>query len=101
MVDDVGVVEVQAGDGPGGFGFGGFLLDGGRASGFVEVDDAVAFGVGDLLGEHAGPGGGRRRISQQRRQTAAVEEVVAQYQGARVAVDEVLADQERLGDAVG
>ena len=66
----------------------------------VELDDAVALGVVHRVGED----GGRRRPGAWRAQAAgevvAVEEVVAEHQGAGVVADEVGADDEGLGEAV-
>ena len=70
----------------------------------VELDHAVAFRIIHVIAEH------RRalavldladRAPQRGAQPVAVEDVVAQYQRARLAVDELLAQQERLREPVG
>ena len=95
-------VEVQAGDGVGALGALGLLLDGDGTALAVELHDAEALGVVHVVAEDRGPTGlgvlhGARQVA---RQAVAVEDVVAQHQGARLAGDEVLADGERLREAV-
>ena len=96
-------VEVQAGDGVGALGLGGLLLDGHGPALAVELDDAEALGVVHVVAEDRGPPrlgvlDGARQVA---RQAVAVEDVVAEHEGARLAVDELLADGEGLGQAVG
>ena len=95
-------VEVQAGDGIGALGLGGLLLDGDGPAFPVELHDAEALGVVHVVAEDRGPTGlgvldGARQVA---RQAVAVEDVVAEHEGARLAVDELLADGERLRQAV-
>ena len=95
-------VEVQAGDGVGALGLGGLLLDVHGPALAVELDDAEALGVVHVVAEDRGPPrlgvlDGARQVA---RQAVAVEDVVAQHEGARLAVDEVLADGEGLRQAV-
>ena len=95
-------VEVQAGDGVGALGPGGLLLDGDGPPPRVELHDAEALGVVHVVAEDRGPTGlgvldGARQVA---RQAVAVEDVVAQHQGARLTVDELLADGEGLRQAV-
>jgi len=99
-VDDALVVEVQAGDRVVGFRFGGLLLDGEGLTGVVEVDDAVAFRVAHLVREHGGALGAAVGVLHQVGEVVAVEDVVAQHEGAGVLGDEVLTDQEGLREAV-
>ena len=99
---DVTRVEVQAGDRVAGLGLGGLLLDGDGPPLRIELDDAEALGVVHVVAEHRGPPrlgvlDGARQVA---RQAVAVEDVVAQHQGARLAGDELLADGEGLGQAV-
>ena len=99
---DVARVEVQAGDGVGALGLGGLLLDGDGPPLAVELHDAEALGVVHVVAEDRGAARlgvlhGARQVA---RQAVAVEDVVAQDQGARLAGDEVLADGERLGESV-
>ena len=96
-------VEVQAGDGVGALGALGLLLDGDGPPPRIELHDAEALGVVHVVAEHRGPTGlcvldGARQVAGQ---AVAVEDVVAQHQRARLAGDEVLADGEGLGQAVG
>ena len=99
---DIARVEVQAGDGVGALGLGGLLLDGDGTALAVELDDAEALGVVDVVAEDRGAArlgvlDGARQVA---RQAVAVEDVVAEHQCARLAGDEVLADREGLGQAV-
>ena len=96
-------VEVQAGDGVGALGTLGLLLDGDGAALAVELHDAEALGVVHVVAEDRGAArlgvlDGARQVA---RQAVAVEDVVAEHQRARLAGDEVLADGERLRQAVG
>ena len=96
-------VEVQAGDGVGALGLGGLLLDGDGPPLAVELDDAEALGVVHVVAEDRGAA--RLRVLDGLLQVAAeavaVEDVVAEHQGARLAVNELLADGEGLRQAVG
>ena len=99
---DVARVEVQAGDGVGALGLGGLLLDGDGPALAVELHDAEALGVVHVVAEDRGAArlgvlDGARQVA---RQAVAVEDVVAEHQGARLAGDELLADGEGLGQAV-
>ena len=96
-------VEVQAGDGVGALGALGLLLDGHGPPLAVELHDAEALGVVHVVAEDRGAArlgvlDGARQVA---RQAVAVEDVVAEHQGARLAGDELLADGEGLGQAVG
>ena len=96
-------VEVEAGDGVGALGALGLLLDGDGPALRIELHDAEALGVVDVVAEDRGPTGlcvldGARQVA---RQAVAVEDVVAEHEGARLAGDEVLADGEGLRQAVG
>ena len=96
-------VEVQAGDGVGALGALGLLLDGDGPPLAVELHDAEALGVVHVVAEDRGAARlgvlhGARQVAGQ---PVAVEDVVAEHQGARLAGDEVLADGEGLGQAVG
>ena len=96
---DVARVEVQAGDGVGALGLGGLLLDGDGPALRIELHDAEALGVVHVVAEDRGAArlcvlDGARQVA---RQAVAVEDVVAEHEGARLAGDEVLADGEGLG----
>ena len=95
-------VEVQAGDGVGALGALGLLLDGDGPPLAVELHDAEALGVVHMVAEDRGAArlgvlDGARQVAGQ---AVAVEDVVAQHQGARLSADEVLADGEGLRQAV-
>ena len=95
-------VEVQAGDGVGALGALGLLLDGDGPALAVELHNAEALGVIHVVAEDRGAArlgvlDGARQVA---RQAVAVEDVVAEHQGARLAGDELLADGERLHEAV-
>ena len=95
-------VEVQAGDGVGALGALGLLLDGDGPPLRVELHHAEALGVVHVVAEDRGAArlgvlDGARQVA---RQAVAVEDVVAEHQSARLAGDEVLADGERLHQAV-
>ena len=100
---DVARVEVQAGDGVGALGLSGLLLDGDGTALAVELHDAEALGVVHVVAEDRGAARlgvlhGARQVA---RKAVAVEDVVAQHERARLAGDELLADGEGLGEAVG
>ena len=96
-------VEVQAGDGVGALGALGLLLDGDGPALRIELHDAEALGVVHVVAEDRGAARlcvlhGARQVA---RQAVSVEDVVAEHEGARLAGDELLADGERLRQAVG
>ena len=100
---DVARVEVQAGDGVGALGALGLLFDGYGPALCIELHDAEALGVVHVVAEDRGTArlgvlDGARQVA---RQAVAVEDVVAEHEGARLAGDELLADGERLRQAVG
>ena len=99
---DVARVEVQAGDGVGALGLGGLLLDGDGPPLPVELHDAEALGVVHVVAEDRGAArlGVLHGARQMARKAVAVEDVVAEHQRARLAGDELLADGERLRQAV-
>ena len=100
-IDHVGVVEVEPGDGEVRLGLRRLLLDVGRLSLGVEADDAVGGGIAHVVAEDRGPVEALDRRLELLADPFAVEDVVAQDQADPIAGDELLADQERLGDAPG
>ena len=95
-------VEVQAGDGVGALGALGLLLDGDGAALAVELNDAEALRVVHVVAEDRGAArlgvlDGARQVA---RQAVAVEDVVAEHEGARLPFDELLADGEGLRQTV-
>ena len=101
-IDDLRIVDVEAGDGELAFGVGRFFFEGeGLASG-GEFDDAVAFGIFDLVAEDAGTGGGFDEVEGLAKEVEfSVEDVVTEDQGDGILADEFFADEEGLGDASG
>ena len=95
-------VEVEPRDGVGALGALGLLLDGDGAALAVELHDAEALGVVHVVAEDRGAAGlcVLHGASQVAGQAVAVEDVVPEHQGARLAGDELLADGERLRQAV-
>lgn len=96
-------VEVKAGDGVAGLGLGGLFHDRDGPPLAIELHDAEALGVVHVVAEDRGAArlcvlDGARQVA---RQAVAVEDVVAEHQGARLAVNKLLADGECLGQAVG
>ena len=96
-------VEVEPRDGIGALGLGGLLLDGDGPALPVELHDPEALGVVHVVAEDRGASRlgvlhGARQVA---RQAVAVEDVVAEHQGARLAGDELLANGEGLRQAVG
>ena len=77
------------------------LLEADRAAVRVELDDAVALGIADLIAEHGRAGLACRRAAQVVGEMRAVEDVVAQRQRHAIGADEIAADDERLRQAVG
>ena len=67
----------------------------------VEFDHAVTLGVFDRVGEDRAPRSAARRPARARLKTLAVEDVVAQDQRRRRSADELAADDEGLGQALG
>ena len=97
-------VEVQAGDGVARLRALGLLLDGDGVEGGVELHDAEALGVVDVVAEHGGEAAGLRVLhgaAEVPAQAVAVEDVVAEDERAGLPSDELLADDEGLGEAVG
>mgnify|MGYP000172639273 CR=1 FL=1 len=100
-VDDAVVVEVEAGDGVAALGLDGLLFEADGAAVLVEFDDAVALGIVHRVGEDGGAVAAGAGGAQAAGEVVAVEEVVAEHEGAGAVADEVFADDEGLGEAVG
>ena len=118
-LDDLVGVEVEADDRVVALRVRGLLFDAQAVAPAVEFRDAVALGVGDPVAEDGGLGEGRffaalrmtgralrmtggvfHRLLQQLDEAVAVEDVVAEDHADAVVADEVLADEEGLGEAV-
>ena len=101
--DNIAVVEVQARDRVVALGVSGLFLNVGGVAVLVERDDAETLGVVDVVAKDGAAaigsvGGG---IFQALGEARAVEDVVAQDHGAAVVANELLAQDKRLGQAVG
>ena len=95
------VVEVGAGHGITGTGFGGFLLKAQHALARVEFHHAVALRIAHRIGLHGGAPAEALAGGQLGHQVVAMEQIVAQHQGGRCASQEGCADQEGLGQPIG
>jgi hypothetical protein len=80
-VDDLVVVEVETGHRVGRARLRGLLLDADRAAGVVELDDSVALGIADAVGEHGRPARLARGPLQRLHEVVPVEDVVAEGEG--------------------
>ena len=81
----------------------GFLLDGHGLLVRVELDHAVTFRIVHVVAEHGRALAVLRlrlRLAQRGAQSIAVEDVVAEHERARLARDELLAQQERLRQTI-
>src|SRR5699024_9639036 len=99
-VGDGAVVEVQAGDGEAGTRVGRLFLDIDDLAVGVECRHAIALRIADVVTEYSGAVAARIGVLQRPGQPVPVEDVVAQHEAAGLAVDEVPADGEGLGQAV-
>mmetsp|Transcript_13933 Transcript_13933/g.26024 ORF Transcript_13933/g.26024 Transcript_13933/m.26024 type:complete len:214 (+) Transcript_13933:860-1501(+) len=99
-VADLLVIEIQAGDRVVALRRLGLFFDGQGALVGIELDHAIALGVGHVIGEHAGARVACGGIGQQAREVVSVEDVVTQDQGAGRASDKLAAEDEGLGQAV-
>ena len=100
-VDDVVVVEVEAGHGVRRSGVLRLFLEADGAAGGVEFHDPVTRGVAYLVGEHGRSAIARHGPAQAVREMCAVEDVVAQRQRDPRVADELAADGERFREAAG
>jgi hypothetical protein len=101
--DDIGVVEIDAGDGVVGFRLRGFFLEGNDATIRRELDDTVALGIGDVVAEDRGARGARAGGGERFYKIVAVEKIVAEDEGGGLAFEEadVGGDVEGLRETVG
>ena len=79
----------------------GFLLDAEHASLTVQLGHAIGLGILHEVAKHGGPGLATGHVFEQAAQPRAVEDVVAQHQGAGIAGDEPATDEKSLGQPVG
>ena len=99
--NDLVVVKIEARDGVVALGLGGLFLDAAGSAGLVKRHHAVALWVLHMVGKDGGAAGLRVGLSQQWCKVVAVKDVVAQHQGARMVSNELVANDERLRQAVG
>ena len=95
------VEDVDAGDGEARLRPRRLLLEGEDAAVGVELDHAVALGVGDVVAEDGSALGARAGALQEERQVVAEEDVVAEDHGRGAAFEEVLGEDVGLGEALG
>ncbi len=67
----------------------------------IELDDAITLGIVDCIGKYARPAWPFGRSTQIFGEIVAVENIVAEHQRAATGADEILSDQEGLGDSFG
>ena len=72
----------------------------GAARAAVERNDAIALGILDMIGKHGCADIALCGLANQRRQTGAVEDIVAEDQGHRATSDELPPDDESVRQAV-
>ena len=100
QIDDLVVVEVEAGDGVVGLGLLRLFFEAKHFAAGVELGNAVALGVMNMVGEDRCAGAALVGAAEDLVEVVAVEDVVTQHQGRVVVADEVGADDEGLGEAV-
>ena len=83
------------------FGFAGFSSRLTARPSRVELDDAVALGIADLVAEHRRARLARGGAAQVVGEVRAVEDVVAKRERDAIVADELAADEERLREPVG
>lgn len=97
--DDVLVVEIEARHGKIGLWLGRLFLEAHGLALFVELDDAVALGVADVVGKDRRAVRLRGRALHHDGEVRAVEDVVAQDKRTALTREELLADQECLRES--
>jgi hypothetical protein len=100
-VDDLAVVEVDAGDGVARLGLEGFSSSEMALCGRRRTRRRRSARDPDGVGEDGGAGGVRGGVAEGLGEVVAVEDVVAEDEAAAFAGEELLADEEGLGEAVG
>ncbi|MDT4819932.1 hypothetical protein FQZ97_530620 [compost metagenome] len=100
-VDDLVVVEIQAGHGVAALGLDGLLFDAAGLAVGIEGHHAVALGVMHVVREHGRTALLRISVRQQMGKVMPIEDVVPQHQRARRVPHELVADDECLRQAIG
>ena len=95
-IDDILVVEIEARHGKVGLWLGWLFLEAHGLAFLVELDDAVALGVADVVGKDRRAVRLRGRALHHDGEVGAVEDVVAEHERTALACEELLADQECL-----
>lgn len=98
-IDDVLVVEIEARHGKVGLWLGWLFLEAHSLAFLVELDDAVALGVADVVGKDRRAVRLRGRALHHDSKVGPVEDIVAQDERTALAREEFLTDQERLRKA--
>ena len=99
-VQDPVVVKIQTSDRVVGLRVRWLLLDTQRLAVGVELHYAIAMRIGDVVSEHRGSPARAGGVLEHGAHSTAVEDVVAEDQRARVAADELAADEERLSKSI-
>ena len=97
-------IEIQSDNGIVALRAGRFFLDGQTVSLFIELGNAITFGVADPITKDGSLPvlfGILHGLLQQAGQSSSVEDVVAEHQTGTIVADELFADDEGLGQAVG
>lgn len=98
-IDDVPIVEIEACHGEIRLWLGWLLLEAHGLTLLVELDNAVALGVADIVGKDRRAVRLRGRTLHHDSKVGAVEDVVAQDERTALTREELLADQERLRES--
>ena len=99
-IDDILVVEIESRHGEIRLRLGWLLLETHGLALLVELDNAVAFGVADVVGKDRRAVRLRGRALHHDGEVGAVEDIVAQDERTALARKELLADQERLCESL-
>ena len=99
-IDDILVVEIEARHGKIRLWLGWLFLEAHGLAFLVELDDAVALGVADVVGKDRRAVRLRGRALHHDGEVGAVEDVVAEHERTALACEELLADQECLCESL-
>src|ERR1700733_14079367 len=99
--DDLPIVEIKPGDSVARFWLLGFFFNAESFASWIELDDAVALGVVDRIGENSRPPALPRRRAQFLDQVVTVKNIIAEHERTTAGADKFLADQKRLGNSLG
>lgn len=99
-IDDVLIVEIKTRHGEIRLWLGWLFLEAHSLALLVELDDAVALGVADVVGKDRRAVRLRGRALHHDGEVGAIEDIVAQDERTALAREELLADQERLSESL-